>query len=54
VVATLRQVRAGGIMAVVNATEEKIDTGQIVSLSLEPLIETAIEGVRRLIKADSA
>lgn len=54
VVATLRQVRAGGIMAVVNATEEKIDTGEVVSLSLEPLIETAIEGVRRLIKADSA
>jgi uridine phosphorylase len=54
VVATLREVRAGGIMAVVNATEEKIDTGEVVSLSLEPLIETAIEGVRRLIKADSA
>lgn len=54
VVATLRDVRAGGIMAVVNATEEKVDTTQVVSLSLEPLIETAIDGVRRLIRADRA
>ncbi len=52
VVASLRRVRAGGIMAVVNATEQPVETGQVVSLSLEPLIQTAIEGVRRLIRTD--
>jgi uridine phosphorylase len=52
VIAWLRNVRAGAIAAVVNATEESIDTGEVVSLSLEPLIQTGIEGVRRLIRAD--
>jgi uridine phosphorylase len=54
VIASLRDVRAGAILAVVNATEESIDTGQVTKLSLEPLIETVIEGVRRLIKSDRA
>ncbi|HEV3311989.1 MAG TPA: nucleoside phosphorylase [Chloroflexota bacterium] len=52
VVAWLRKVRAGAIAAVVNATEVSVDTGEVVALSLEPLIETAIDGVRRLIKLD--
>jgi len=53
VVSWLRQVRAGAIAAVVNATEESVDTSRVVALSLDPLIETAVEGVRRLIQADS-
>jgi uridine phosphorylase len=52
VVAWLRQVRAGAIAAVVNATEESVDTSKVVALSLEPLIATAIEAVRRLIAAE--
>jgi uridine phosphorylase len=54
VIASLRQARAGVIAAVVNATEEKVDTGEVVALSLEPLIETAIEAVRLLIRGDRA
>jgi uridine phosphorylase len=54
VVAALRKVRAGAIVAVVNATEAgPVATDQVASLSLEPLIKTAIEGVRQLIQADS-
>lgn len=53
VVAWLRQVRAGAIAAVVNATEESVDTSEVVALSLDPLIETAIAGVRRLIAVDA-
>jgi len=54
VVSSLRSARAGAIMAVVNATEVPVETGKVVSLSLDPLIETAIDGVRRLIQADRA
>ena len=48
------EVRAGAIAAVVNATEEHIDTGEVAQLSLEPLIETAIQAVRILIRSDAA
>lgn len=54
VIASLRKVRAGAIAAVVNSTEESVDTNEVVQLSLEPLIETAVDGVRRLIQADSS
>jgi len=54
VIAWLRQVRAGAIVAVVNATEEHVDTAEVGRLSLEPLIETAIDAVRILIESDGA
>lgn len=54
VVAWLRGVRAGAIAAVVNATEEHVDAGEVAGLSLEPLIATAIAGVRALIKSDQS
>lgn len=52
VVSWLRGVRAGAIAAVVNATEESVDTSRVAGLSLEPLIETAVEAVRLLIARD--
>lgn len=53
VVTSIRGVRAGAILAVVNAVEEQVETSKVATISLEPLIETAVEGVRRLIQADS-
>jgi len=53
-VGSVRRVRAGAIVAVVNATEETVNTGDVVALSLEPLIATAIDAIRLLIRADAA
>jgi uridine phosphorylase len=54
VIARLRRVRAGAIAAVVNATEESVETSKLAGLSLEPLIQTAVAGVRRLIAGDQS
>jgi len=54
VVATVRGLRAGGVLTVVNSTGEGEIGMSVASLSLDPMIRVAIAGVEELIKADAA